>query len=66
MTGDGQCLAECLQAYDMNLSAKQELNRRVFRLTIQMMGTQKHYDFIKRIDRREVFGGFALTEISHG
>lgn len=57
---------EALGAYDKGLSAKYDLDRVVFYHTIQLMGTERHYKFLEACNNLEIFGCFALTELSHG
>ncbi|KAJ6668431.1 hypothetical protein lerEdw1_011913 [Lerista edwardsae] len=56
----------CLGMYDWSLAAKYLLNTQVFKTSIETTGSERHTEFIKQDENMEIFGCFALTEISHG
>ncbi|XP_007432420.1 peroxisomal acyl-coenzyme A oxidase 3 isoform X1 [Python bivittatus] len=59
-------LISCLGMYDWSLGTKYLLNSQVFRSTIESTGSERHEKILKQVENMEVFGCFALTEISHG
>ncbi|KAM6440615.1 peroxisomal acyl-coenzyme A oxidase 3 isoform 1-T1 [Liasis olivaceus] len=59
-------LISCLGMYDWSLGTKYLLNSQVFRSTIESTGSEKHKKILKQVENMEVFGCFALTEMSHG
>ncbi|XP_056411008.1 peroxisomal acyl-coenzyme A oxidase 3 isoform X2 [Hyla sarda] len=59
-------LINCLGMYDWSLSAKYFLNTQVFGNVFGNSGSERHQKFLDQIQSMEIFGCFALTELSHG
>ncbi|XP_064612616.1 peroxisomal acyl-coenzyme A oxidase 3-like isoform X2 [Liolophura sinensis] len=59
-------LNDCLGQYDWSLSAKVQLTQQFFGGTLQSLGSSRHRELVKQCDAMELFGCFALTELSHG
>lgn len=59
-------LINCLGMYDWSLGAKYMLNTQVFAGAVQNTGSERHSKFVEQTRNMEIFGCFALTEISHG
>ncbi|XP_032080521.1 peroxisomal acyl-coenzyme A oxidase 3 isoform X2 [Thamnophis elegans] len=59
-------LISCLGMYDWSLGTKYLLNSQVFKDTIESSGSERHKKFVKDVENMEIFGCFALTEVSHG
>ncbi|XP_069833463.1 peroxisomal acyl-coenzyme A oxidase 3 [Dendropsophus ebraccatus] len=59
-------LINCLGMYDWSLSAKYFLNTQVFGGAVGNTGTERHQKFLSQTRNMEIFGSFALTELSHG
>uniref|UniRef100_A0A250YKR3 Acyl-coenzyme A oxidase n=1 Tax=Castor canadensis TaxID=51338 RepID=A0A250YKR3_CASCN len=57
---------QCLGMFDWSLAAKCVLNVLVFGTAIYSSGSQRHFKYIEKIYTMEIFGCFALTEVSHG
>ncbi|XP_066135047.1 peroxisomal acyl-coenzyme A oxidase 3 isoform X2 [Saccopteryx bilineata] len=59
-------LVSCLGMYDWSLCIKAFLHVFVFGLAIFNSGSERHLKYIPKIFSMEIFGCFALTEVSHG
>ncbi|XP_026545471.1 peroxisomal acyl-coenzyme A oxidase 3 isoform X1 [Notechis scutatus] len=59
-------LISCLGMYDWSLGTKYLLNYQVFKDNIESSGSERHAKFIEQVESMEIFGCFALTELSHG
>eukprot|EP01117_Protostelium_nocturnum_P012331 TRINITY_DN4540_c0_g1_i1.p1 TRINITY_DN4540_c0_g1~~TRINITY_DN4540_c0_g1_i1.p1 ORF type:complete len:754 (-),score=248.75 TRINITY_DN4540_c0_g1_i1:175-2205(-) len=51
---------------DNGLSAKHGLHMGMFINCIKNLGTERHQHYVPMCERMEIFGSFALTELSHG
>uniref|UniRef100_A0A8C6VK03 Acyl-coenzyme A oxidase n=1 Tax=Naja naja TaxID=35670 RepID=A0A8C6VK03_NAJNA len=56
-------LISCLGMYDWSLGTKYLLNYQVGAIS---SGSERHAKFIQQVESMEIFGCFALTELSHG
>ncbi|CAH2299732.1 peroxisomal acyl-coenzyme A oxidase 3 [Pelobates cultripes] len=59
-------LINCLGMYDWSLGAKYFLNTQVFGSAIANGGSERHQAILQKTRNMEIFGCFALTELSHG
>ncbi|MBZ3890384.1 Peroxisomal acyl-coenzyme A oxidase 3 [Sciurus carolinensis] len=59
-------LIHCLGMYDWSLAAKCILHLLVFGWAVFTSGSERHLKYIEKAFSMEVFGCFALTELSHG
>lgn len=59
-------LVSCLGMYDWSLAAKVVLHTFVFVSAIYNSGLERHFRYIPKVFRMEIFGCLALTELSHG
>ncbi|XP_070228872.1 peroxisomal acyl-coenzyme A oxidase 3 isoform X2 [Bos mutus] len=59
-------LIECLGMYDWSLAVKFFLHVLTFGSAIYSSGSERHLKYLPKIFSLEIFGCFALTEVSHG
>ncbi|XP_051020743.1 peroxisomal acyl-coenzyme A oxidase 3 [Acomys russatus] len=56
----------CLGMYDWSLANKYILHMMIFGSTVFSSGSERHLKYLEKIFTMEIFGCFALTELSHG
>ncbi|KAM8939550.1 peroxisomal acyl-coenzyme A oxidase 3 [Pelodytes ibericus] len=59
-------LINCLGMYDWSLGAKYFLDTQVFGNALAVGGSERHETIVEQVRNMEIFGCFALTELSHG
>ncbi|XP_019381574.1 PREDICTED: peroxisomal acyl-coenzyme A oxidase 3 [Gavialis gangeticus] len=59
-------LLQCLGMYDWSVGLKYLLNHQNFKNMIESAGSERHKELVRQVDNMEIFGCFALTELSHG
>ncbi|XP_045330648.1 peroxisomal acyl-coenzyme A oxidase 3 isoform X4 [Leopardus geoffroyi] len=59
-------LIACLGTYDWSLAQKFLLHLLVFGFAIYKSGSERHLEYLPKILNMEIFGCFAVTEVSHG
>uniref|UniRef100_UPI00398F3A2F peroxisomal acyl-coenzyme A oxidase 3 n=1 Tax=Pristiophorus japonicus TaxID=55135 RepID=UPI00398F3A2F len=59
-------VSNCLGMYDWSLASVYGLSRQMFGGTVISSGSNRHHQFVQKINNMEIFGCFALTELSHG
>uniref|UniRef100_A0A8I3NQG8 Acyl-coenzyme A oxidase n=1 Tax=Canis lupus familiaris TaxID=9615 RepID=A0A8I3NQG8_CANLF len=61
-----QVFTNCLGMYDWSLAIRLLLNMVTFGLAIYNLGSERHLKYLPKIFNMEIFGCFAVTELSHG
>uniref|UniRef100_A0A452TZS3 Acyl-coenzyme A oxidase n=1 Tax=Ursus maritimus TaxID=29073 RepID=A0A452TZS3_URSMA len=61
-----QTLITCLGMYDWSLAIKLHLHMLIFASAIYSSGSERHLKYLPKIFNMEIFGCFAVTELSHG
>ncbi|XP_068132738.1 peroxisomal acyl-coenzyme A oxidase 3-like isoform X2 [Hyperolius riggenbachi] len=59
-------LINCLGMYDWSLAAKYFLDTQVFAGAVASSGSERHERILNQTKKMEIYGSFALTELSHG
>ncbi|KAF0870971.1 ACOX3 oxidase, partial [Crocuta crocuta] len=59
-------LITCLGMYDWSLAMKVLLHLLIFGFAIYNSGSERHLEYLPKIFNMEIFGCFAVTEVSHG
>ncbi|XP_069925645.1 peroxisomal acyl-coenzyme A oxidase 3 isoform X2 [Oryctolagus cuniculus] len=59
-------LVHCLGMYDWSLAAKCLLHLLIFGSAVYNSGSERHFRYLQQLFSMEIFGCFALTELSHG
>ncbi|XP_045145399.1 peroxisomal acyl-coenzyme A oxidase 3, partial [Echinops telfairi] len=61
-----QTFLDCLGMYDWSLGTKYVLDMMIFAMAVFNSGSKRHIPYIEKVFNMEIFGCFALTELSHG
>lgn len=61
-----QTLIACLGMYDWSLAVKFSLHMLTFGSAIYNSGSERHLKYLPKIFNMDIFGCFAVTELSHG
>lgn len=56
----------CIGMFDNSLSIKLAVANSIFYGVIELTGTERHRYLLHQLERSEISGSFALTELSHG